>query len=146
MDINIRKTIFRRFGEFAFLEVVLSVMITVFSVAGILESQNSVLHSTVACVAIYLIVSIYRLRICFYELENPRAYYICNLTAYGIFTVINVISYLLLNNNLYTWFFAVTKFARYAHIGFTTATSIEAFHIIMLVSILLAPMGIEEHN
>lgn len=146
MKINIRKTAFRRFGEFAFLEVVLSVMITVFGIAGILDSQNSALHCTVACVAVYVIVSVFRMRICFYELENPRAYYICNLSAYAVFALINILAYFLLDSTIYTWIFAITKFVRYAYVGFTTVTSIATFHIIMVFAILLAPAGIEERN
>lgn len=144
MNINIRRIILRRFGEFMFLEVVLSVMITVFSMAGVLSSRNLVLHSTVLCVILYVLVNIKRLRRCFYELENPPAYFFSNLVAYVTFAVINVTAYLLCSNEVFTWLFAVTKFARYAHVGFSTVTSIEAFHIIMVIAIIFAPAGIKE--
>lgn len=66
-----------------------------------------------------------------------------NITAYIIFAAAGFLTYALGSGNVYTWLFAVTKFARYMNIGITAVCSALIFHIMGLAVVFVATIGMD---
>ena len=113
MNLKDTKRILRRTWGFAFIEINLSVMITVLSLSGVFTTQQQIFHSTAVGGIIYALVNIFRMRINFYEQTRIYRYFYYNLVGYAIFAVISLAVYFLADGTVYTWLFALLKIFRY---------------------------------
>lgn len=95
----------------------------------------------IAAPLIFMAWNVLMLRRCYAELADDVNYYVVNLCAYGAFALINLIAYIFLPTDGYTWIFVITRFLRYSNLGISTPVGIILFHIITAVSIFFAPLG-----
>ena len=144
MNMERLKKIFRKAWWFAFIEINLSVMLTVLSLANVLTTQNEIFHVAAVCGIIYVLANIFRMRISFYELADVYKYYFYNLAGYIIFAVVSIVLYWIADSSVYTWMFAVLKVFRFFNGEMNVLYSVIVFHLIMIVAIFFAPIGIEE--
>ena len=92
--------------------------------------------------AAFIAWNIYKLRWCYKGLGGKDLYYYANICGYSAFAIINICSYIVLPADAYTWIFVITRFARYSSLGITSPVAITLFHIILFISIFLAPIGL----
>lgn len=138
------KIIFRRFTELFGLCIILSALITALYELGIIKTQNSLVLCSFLFVAIFIFINVRMMRWCYFDLVGTHGYYIGNYVAYLIFVGVNFIIYKELNDMIYTWMFAITKFAKYLGPELSTMDSALTFHIIMLMDVAVAPVGMKQ--
>ena len=90
----------------------------------------------------FIVWNIYNLRWCYKALGGKDLYYYVNICGYGAFAIINICSYIILPTDAYTWIFVITRLGRYSSLGITSPMAITLFHIILFISIFLAPIGL----
>lgn len=96
----------------------------------------------IAAPVVFLIWNFRLLRRCFVAFAGGRIYYIANISAYGIFALLNLCAYKFLPTDSYTWIFVITRLGRYSNLGITSSVAIAMFHCLMLSSIFAAPIGL----
>ena len=91
----------------------LSAMVTGFYELEIIRTQNSLVCWSLFFVTVFIFINVRMMRRCYFDLVGTHGYYIGNYAAYLIFAGVNFIIYKELNDMIYTWMFAITKFAKY---------------------------------
>lgn len=138
------RVVVRRFFECMVVNIGLSALCTmIFAAEFIPSSQMTICVGLSIGVLVYIVINMSMLNHCYFDMsEEPdgRIYLKSNILAYGIFAVINLIVYFLANSEGYTWFFAITKFAKYMPFGINTLVSAIIFHVIMFAVIALVPV------
>ena len=143
MNIIALRIIFRRFLELMFTGALVSAVLTVLNISGILENEVSLLAGMLAGTAVFMYADYRMLQNCYFDLTDKPLYYFTNITAYIIFAAAGFLTYALGSGNVYTWLFAVTKFARYMNIGITAVCSALIFHIMGLAVVFIATIGMD---
>ena len=144
MDKIIIKTVIRRFLEFFFWEVVLSVVLTALATAeGNVTTKFISVGLSFTGTFVYAFINILFQRRCCVDLADKKLYYKTNYMAYLIFVFVNIICVYALDNTTYAWMFAVTKAMRYLYLVVPTVVSALFFHVVMLVVIYISPYGME---
>lgn len=91
----------------------------------------------------FIVWNIVTLRVCYEGRHARDSYYIINLCAYAIFALVSAGVYFFFHTDVYTWLFVITRFARYSNLDISSPVAIGLFHIILILSIFLAPSGME---
>lgn len=138
---DIQKVTIQRFCELLFLNIILSVILTKWNIARSGDEEHIILMSLSIGVLIYLLINIKLLIYCYNYLKNKSDFIYVNYVAYGAFAGVNLITYILGDMELYTWLFAITKFARYSPFGISNIVSALIFHIVMVVMLFLVFVG-----
>lgn len=141
--VDLRKILWRRFGEILFMEIFLSAVVMTLVSTSIFETWISLASFTAVCALIYFIFHFFFLRATFYFIRSRRAYYTVNLAAYALFALLSVVTYLICYFNddmmMFTWMFAVTKFWSYLFLEMSGFVSMILFHIMMVSLVYIAP-------
>lgn len=90
---------------------------------------------------IFVTAQVFMLRRCYYELHSPGAYYLFNFAAYALFILVSVAVNFLISDVAYGWVFNIFKVLRFAKTQWPIFDASAASHLVMLVVILLAPIG-----
>lgn len=122
--------------------VVLSAVITLFNVMGLVVKRYLLVLTILAFNIIYVLFNISKLKMCYYDLRNKKNYYALAFLSHLIFAAINVLCYTLFSNKVYAWAFSITKILTYT--GINTKISIFFFHLIGIVTIFIASIGMEK--
>ncbi len=134
----------RRFIEVTGLCTLFSVILAMMSRSSNTMVNGLVPISMIILTLVYVLLNVLMLRRCYYDIMGIRDYYIGNVLAYLIFAVINIVVCILLNDVIYTWLFAITKFARFFGENISKIESALIFHLIMLMVVFVAPVGMKE--
>ena len=133
---------YRRFLEIVVSCVLLSSVISFLCKCNALPDGSRELVIGLYITAVLFVgINIWMMRGCYYELRDTKVYFIVNYSAYIVFGLITILAYKLFTAELYTWFFAITKFARYTNLYLNTVYSAMVFHVVMVITIFLAPIG-----
>lgn len=135
------RIIIRRFLELFLTSTVVSVVLTLLNLGKILAGKNTLLVGMTAGVLVFAAMNFKMLRNCYFDLRDKFLYYTSNVAAYALFAMLGVVVYLISPSRAYTWLFAVTKFLRYTNAALAVPYSAAAFHLIGLLVIFLAPIG-----
>lgn len=92
---------------------------------------------------IFLVSNAFMLRQCFFDLRNVAAYYLLNYLAYFIFMVITYVTFRVFGEVPYAWMFNTLKLAAFTDFDLSSLRSTFVMHLIMLVLITVAPIGME---
>lgn len=92
---------------------------------------------------VFVISNVFMLRKCFCEIADPQIYYVLNYVAYGIFILITVVMYFVLDDVPYAWLFSTIKFLKFALPNISTLFAVVFMHVVMLIVITVAPIGLE---
>lgn len=114
-------------------------MSMLFNLSEFCETQAGLVISMSLCVVVFIIINVLFLRECFLYLESRNAYFKSNLIAYVMFILVSIITYIFGGNVLHTWLFSITKFVAYSAQNVTGLASLITFHLIMVVTIFVAP-------
>lgn len=136
-----RYLITRRLLEMLVCTAVLSIVCVALRFAGIVHSQNGLIISLFIGVIIFVWVNVSQCKQCFFELRDNRLYYLTNYLAYLLYIVVATGVYVLWGNGGYSWVFAIVNFLSYLPAGISSPLSAAIFHVIMLIAIFLAPLG-----
>ncbi len=140
----ILRSILRRLCELLFSCLALSLLLALLCLTGILPDASVKMFAGVyISVIAFLCINIRMLRDCHYEIRDNRVYLAVNLSANVVFALLNLIAYKLLPQYIYTFIFAITKFAKFTPFPINSGYSAVIFHIVMAILILLAPIGMK---
>lgn len=137
------KVIIRRLCELLLICAIISAIITFFFVAGILYTDTYLSIALLIGLFLFAFINLRMLRQCYFDLHNNKNYYFSNILSYVIFALVSFGVCKLCSGIIFTWLFAVTKFLKYTNAGISTITSMLFFHIIGILSVLLAPIGMK---
>lgn len=130
-----------RAAELLITSVVLSSIVTGLNVAGILTTRGSTLAALIVGAVIYIVLNIRFSRNSFFRLRNLLMYYIVSAAAFLLFSVILLGVYKICGNVVFTWMFAVAKFAVYISDNISTFLAVGFFEFVLLLVIAIAPLG-----
>ena len=136
-----RYLIIRRFTEMLLWTVFLSIISIFLNFSGIAGSQKMLMVCLSAGVVVFIGINLHMLKQCFFDLRDKKLYYFTNYIAYLFYAAVSIIIYAIGGNTVYAWIFAITKFMRYSSFGISTPLSALIFHLIMLLVIAVAPLG-----
>lgn len=144
MTSTLKKVIFDRIVESVVVSVVMSAFICLLCVTGAMPVGS--LQRDIALVLLplaYIIWNFRTLRKCYIIIDgDTKLFYVSNLCTAVIFCGISMIAFVMLPRKAYSWFFLVTYLMRFTEIGITSPISIILFHVILTISIFLAPIGL----
>ena len=135
------RMIIRRFSELVVTTSAISAMLTILNITGVLNTQDMLSVGMFAGVVLFAFSNTLMLRHSLFELKNIYIYYIANILAHIAFIIFGYIVYTNYPIEIYTWFLAVAKFARYSNIGVSNFYSAVIFYLIGFISIFAAPIG-----
>ncbi len=135
------RMIIQRFSELVVTTSAISAMLTILNVTGVLNTQDALSIGMFAGVAFFAVMNTLMLRHSLFELKNIYIYYISNILAHIAFIIFGYIVYTNYPIEIYTWFLAVAKFARYSNIEISNFYSAAVFYIIGFILIFTAPIG-----
>lgn len=92
---------------------------------------------------IFVLINVLSLRKDYFELCNPPLYFVLNYVAYGIFIAITLVCYKFLAPVPYAWLFNTLKLMAFSEFDASTLTATILTHIMMIIAIALAPIGME---
>lgn len=126
--------------------VILSVVMSVFAMLvtqGMGGSQDNMVAVTLMCAVVFVAINTAIMRDNMYTLIITRRYFKANFLAYFAYVLLGVIVYFIdPSNMLYTWMFMITKFLVYSALDWPTWLSAMIFHMIMIIAIFAAPIGL----
>lgn len=143
MKNDIRKIIVCRVFELLSSSIILSLICIVLNFTKVIITFKTLTLCLSLAVVIFMIFNCRMMRECYFELRSKNLYYMVNISAYIIFVVITVLIKIIAGNGIFTWLFAITKFGIYNIYGISIAQSALIFHIIGIITIFLAPIGMD---
>lgn len=114
------------------------------NIVDLVNTQNSMLLFLSLGAALFLYVNVRMMRDCYYDIRGGMYYFVGNYAAYLIFMAVSLLLYFFGGSGIFTWLFAITKFVRYTGGGVSNLVSTLIFHAVMLLSVLLAPLGMKQ--
>lgn len=137
-------SILRRLCELLFSCVALSLILALLCVTGILPDASVKMFAGVYIgVVAFLCIDVRMLRGCHYAIRNNALYFAINFSANTVFALLNLLAYKLLPQFIYTFPFAITKFAKFTGLPVSSGYSAVIFHIVTVILIFLAPIGMK---
>lgn len=131
----------KRFIEIFVVNLILSVFVTLINFIGILNVRQHIFVALTAAVFLSVLINIEFMRDCYYDLRDKVRYYVANYLAYIAFYIVNLAAGAIFNSTIYAWMFAITKFARFSHMRWSSLASASLFLVLMLISVHIAPIG-----
>lgn len=135
--------ILRRFGELLFWSSVISFVSCILYLFEFFYASEAN-FSIVLMIGflIFVIIQVFMLRRCYYDLRSPGAYYLFNFAAYALFILFSVGVNFLISDVAYGWLFNIFKVLRFAKTQWPIFEASAASHLVMVLVILLAPLGV----
>lgn len=142
MNDNI-KILIHRLADLFITSLVLSALLTVLNRWGILNERQHLALALIIGSVIFFALNVKMLRGCYFVMsKHPVEYYLLNSLAYLLFAIVSFVVYRIFSEEVYVWFFAVTKFVRFTSNGVETVYSAILFHFLGFISVFFAPAGI----
>ena len=142
---NFLVAVLRRFCELLFCCVAPSFVLALLCLTGVLPDASVKMFAVVYVgVLVFFCTNTVMLRNCHYDIRNNRIYLAVNFVSYAVFVLLNLLAYKLLPQYIYTFFFAITKFAKFTPFPINSAYSAIIFHALMAIVIFLAPIGMKK--
>ena len=140
-----------RIAEMFVGSVIMSVAVCILCISGAMpvESMQRIVALTILPI-IYILWNFIHLRRCYLGIRDKVQYYTLNLVATGAFAIVSIATYItasmiissIMLRKAYSWLFLVTYLFRFSNIGLSSLSSILLFHIVLFISIFLAPIGL----
>ncbi len=130
-----------RTGELFALDIILSAAITFLNIIDVLHGAGMLMAGLCLGAIAFIAVQFFWMRSAFFAAQDKKLYYIANYTAYMIFILVNIGVFFSCGNEPYAWLFAITKFVRFMPFGVSNFVSAVIFHVLMLLAVALAPVG-----
>ena len=138
-----KKVIIQRFFELMLTNILFSVCIAGFYYLDLIETEFSLAMSGGIFTLLYIVINIKYMRRCYFEVYGTKDYYIINYIAYAAFLAVNLLAYFVCSDFIYTIIFAIAKFVVYLGLTKQTHISVLVFHILMIVTVAIAPLGMK---
>lgn len=143
MRFKIGRLIFRRFTEIFLTNAVLSVFVTFLHIAEVLVTDNALYLALSISTLLFVFINIKTARQYYLEIKDNKIYFLTGILAYMLFADLSLFIYVFGFSKLFTWFFAITKFAKYTSLQTSSFISILIFHGIGLATVIFAPIGMK---
>lgn len=98
--------------------------------------------------AIFFLDNLFMLRWCYRSNTRYRKkkFYLYNYSAYGLFVLISVLTYIFLGEAIYALLFNTLKLLTFAIVGVTTFQSSLISHLIIIALIAITPYTVHKHR
>lgn len=143
MNFILIKITIRRFFELMITCAVISAVITFLNIVNLLTTKSSLCIALLIGLAVFIFINVRMLRQCYFEFRSNVIYFLVNMSAYLFFAGVTIAVYYLGSKEGFTWLFAVTKFAKYWGFDINNLLSLFLFHIIGLLMVTFAPIGMQ---
>lgn len=143
MDFILIKIAIRRFFELLLTNAMISIVITYLHVGEVLVTKASLFAALLAGITVFIFINVRMLRQCFFELRSNSLYFLINISAYAAFVAVSLAVFCFGSKECFTWIFAIAKFARFSYANLANRYSFLLFHIIGILMIFLAPVGMD---
>lgn len=133
--------VLKRFGELLFPEILLSILLSFLYVNTSLN--NSMLWFGVAAVILiilYLMYSGFLLNACYEEVYQTMEYFVCNIIANVLFLAVCVVAVILLDKDIYVWFFSFAGVFSFLFDGISEIGSVLIFDGIIFLLTVFVPV------
>ena len=148
---EVKKAIMDRTIEMFLDSVVMSAVICLLCITGSMPVGS--LQRSFALTAlpfVYIVRNFFRLRKCYLIMVNEKSFFIANLFSVTIYATVSIVAYIIAGKILssiilrkaYSWVFLVTYFLGFSNFGIPSIVSIALCHIILFISVFLAPIGL----
>ena len=133
----------QRLFELLVSAIVLSVVGVLLNITKIASTETILTIFLSILVILFAAINIFLMRNCFVAIADKRLFYVSNILAYIIFAAVTLVVYECASSRVYTWLFAITKFAHFNSLSISTSLSAAIFHIIGIICIFLSPIGLK---
>ena len=134
-----RFVVYRRLAELLLICFLFSALITLLNMSALVVKRYHVVVMILAFVALFAFFNFRNLRKCYFDLRDRKLFFGLNFLSHAIFAAVNVTFFVFASDEIYTWLFAITKCLAFAKVNIIY--SILFFHIIGLICIITAPIG-----
>lgn len=135
------KITIRRFFELMITCAIISAAVTFLNIFDVLTTKGSLCNALLIGLTAFVFVNVLMLRQCYFEFRSNVIYFLVNIPAYLFFAGVTIAVYYLCSKECFTWLFAITKFAKYSNLDINNRLSLFLFHIIGLLTVTFAPIG-----
>ena len=136
-----------RFTEFFVIEVLCSIALSIAFLMNMFPHTMAYCFMfSAAAVAVIAVVDVIMLRRFYGMVEFTRDYYIVAYAAYALFILFTVIMFVKASNEIFTYLLSAVKFMRYTGLRIKGRYSMMMFHMIMLIAIAVAPIGLQSRE
>ncbi len=132
--------VIRRVLELLLSAVILSASIVALNALGILRDKVLAVIITAVFQGAFVWINLQQMRICYCNLNDKKLYYTLNLLSYFIFVILTYLAYFLMTKMTFLWIFSLTVLFAYFNVNMPIA--ILMFHLIGIVCIFIAPLGL----
>lgn len=134
-----RLVVYRRLAELFLMCFLFSAMITLINMSGLVIKRYHVVIMILAFVALFTFFNFRNLRKCYFDLHDKKLFFGLNFLSHAIFAIVNAAMFVFASDEVYTWLFAITKCLAFAKVNIVY--SILIFHVIEIICIITAPIG-----
>lgn len=134
-----RFVVYRRLAELFLVCFLFSALITFFNMSGLVVKRYRVVAMILAFVALFTFFNFRNLRKCYFDLCDKKLFFGLNFLSHAIFAAVNGALFVFASDEVYTWLFSITKCLAFAKVDIIY--SILIFHVIELICIITAPIG-----
>ncbi len=140
------KAITVRFLEFLLISIILSLtVIGLYYIRIVPRNYGSYGICFSIGVIVYIMIQVRMMKNLYFAVNDRKSFYIINLIAYAIYMFVGIVVYMFIDKKyIYLNVFGITRFLAYFNEKISIMTSATIFHIIMLIVIYFAPMGLAD--
>ncbi len=138
------RAVFIRFAELTLSSAVLSASASALFCMNSFKSNVLNISIVLLCVCVlFVIFNLICMRKCFWEIGNYGIFYVTAFVSYALFAVLGLGVYTVFGPRLHMWIFGVSKVVTaMSSYKIPTLYSMAFFHLLMIATILLSPIGI----
>lgn len=130
----------KRYFELFITSAIISTIISLLNMVGFFRSSSQLAIVLTLGVVIFIYANYRMQRQSGIDIVGKRMYFFVNGTAYLMF-IITSFAAMCLNNIVFTFLFAITKFLRYSNLNLSILTSFGIFHILGIFNMIVAQIG-----
>lgn len=136
-----------RLAEFALYEIVISAASGALIILGYVQKRSLQATGLILLGAlVYLLLMVWKSRQHFRAMGFPFRYILINIIAYIIFALIATAFCLFMGSSTFAWLFTPTRVFTCISKDINDFASLMMFHGLMVITILVAPLGISLHG
>ena len=96
--------------------------------------------ATVILLILYLMYSGFLLNACYEEVYQTTEYFVCNIIANVVFLAVCIVAVILLDKDIYVWFFSFAGVFSFLFNGISEIGSVLIFHGIIFLLTIFVPV------
>ena len=130
----------KRYAELVLTSSAISTIISMLNLVGFFRSASMLAIILTLGVVIFTYANFRMQRQCGIDIVGKRMYFLVNGGAYVMFVLTSFVV-LSMNNIVFTFLFAISKFLRYSNMNLSVIASFGIFHLVGIFNMIIAQIG-----